>query len=163
MIDWKTFNPEVIAEFRASGGKVARFGDLPVVILHTIGARTGQIREVPLIVVMDGDEMLLYGTKAGSTTHPVWYFNLRAQPQITVEFGTERFTVDIIELPEAEARQKVENQARTIPQFADRDSCLRRGKLVSLVGYDLVEDGIGLLGHDPSVGIEALSDGKKAV
>ena len=41
MIDWKSLNREVIAEFRANGGRVARFGDNPVVILHTIGAQSG--------------------------------------------------------------------------------------------------------------------------
>lgn len=40
-MDWKTLNTQVIAEFRANKGKVAQFGDLPVVILHTIGAKTG--------------------------------------------------------------------------------------------------------------------------
>ena len=88
MFDWSTLNAEVIAEFRANGGRVARFGELPVVILHTIGAKSGRVREVPLIVVVDDDEMLLYGTKAGATTHPDWYFNLRAHPQITVEYAS---------------------------------------------------------------------------
>ena len=54
-LDWKQLNPEVIAEFRANEGRVARFGDLEVVVLHTLGARSAKILEVPLIVVPDGD------------------------------------------------------------------------------------------------------------
>ncbi len=118
MFDWESLNREVIAEFRANGGKVARFGDLPVVILHTIGAKSGKVREIPLIIVADGDELLLFGTKAGSPTHPVWYYNLKAHPRITVELGTERFTADLVELPEAGAAGKVRHMADTNEHFA---------------------------------------------
>ena len=119
MFDWKPLNAEVVAEFRANDGKVARFGDLPVVILHTIGAKSGRVREVPLIVVIEGDEMLLYGTKAGATTHPDWYFNLRANPKIEVEFGTETFTANVVELPVVDAARKVRRQAEAVAQFAE--------------------------------------------
>lgn len=118
MFDWKKLNAEVIAEFRANGGKVAQFGDLPVVILHTIGARSGKVREIPLIVIRENDEMLVFGTAAGASTHPDWYFNLKAHPRIEVESGTERFTANAIELGAEEARRKIDDQARTVPQFA---------------------------------------------
>ncbi len=45
MNEWESFNAQVIAKFRANGGKVAQFGDQPMVILHTIGARLGEDRE----------------------------------------------------------------------------------------------------------------------
>ena len=48
MSDW---NAQVIAEFRANGGKVAQFGDAPLVILNTIGAKSGQLREIPLVAL----------------------------------------------------------------------------------------------------------------
>ncbi len=118
MIDWKTLNQDVVSEFRKNGGKVAQFGDLPVVILHTIGARSGKVREVPLIVIREGEEMLLFGTAAGASAHPDWYFNLRAHPRIEIEFGAERFAADVVELPEAEARKKVQFQEASVPQFA---------------------------------------------
>lgn len=118
MIEWKKLNPPVIEEFRSSGGRVAQFGDLPVVILHTIGARSGQVREIPLILVRDGEDMLIYGTAAGASDDPDWVHNLRAHPRIEVELGKERFTADVVELPEADAREKVEGQVRTVPQFA---------------------------------------------
>jgi deazaflavin-dependent oxidoreductase (nitroreductase family) len=119
MIDWSRLNPEVIDEFRANGGKVARFGDLPVVILHTIGARSGKLLEVPLIVVRDGEEMLLFASSAGAKKHPAWVHNLRAHPRITVETGSERYEADVVELPEPERRRRVELQAKQTPQFAD--------------------------------------------
>lgn len=119
MYDWSALNKEVIAEFRANAGKVARFGDNPVVVLHTVGAKSGSVREVPLIVVLDGDQKLIFGTSAGAAKHPDWYFNLRANPRVTVEYGTERFDAEVLELPEAEARQKRQDQASSVPQFAE--------------------------------------------
>ena len=119
MFEWSTLNAEVIAEFRANGGKVARFGDMPVAILHTIGAKSGQVRETPLIIVRDGDEMLIFGTKAGATTHPDWYFNLKAHPRIVVECGTESFTADVGQLSEGDAQQKVRAQAQAAAPFAE--------------------------------------------
>jgi deazaflavin-dependent oxidoreductase (nitroreductase family) len=118
MPDWNTLNPDVIAEFRANGGKVAMFGELPVVILHTIGARSGEVREIPLILVFEGDEMLIFATAAGATRHPDWYFNLKAHPRITVEYGSERFSADVSELPAAAARQLIQQHASTTPQLA---------------------------------------------
>lgn len=116
--NWSELNRKVIAEFRANGGRVARFGGLPVVILHTIGARSGRVLEVPLITILDGEEMLLFGTAAGSPRHPSWYHNLRAYPEIDVEYGTETFTARVVQLPEEAARARIETQARSSKQFA---------------------------------------------
>jgi deazaflavin-dependent oxidoreductase (nitroreductase family) len=113
MLNWKKLNAEVIAEFRANQGKVARFGDLPLVILHTHGATSGQLREVPLLVVNSDDRMLLFGTAAGSPTHPSWVHDLRARPKIEMEMGVDRFEVEIVELPLDEAQRILDAQAVT--------------------------------------------------
>lgn len=118
-MEWKKLNAEVIAEFRQNGGRVARFGDLPVVILHTIDARSGQVREIPLIVVFDDGRMLIFATAAGASAHPQWYEDLKAHPRIDVELGTERFTADVVELSGEDALEKIELQAASVPQFAD--------------------------------------------
>jgi len=116
-MDWSQLNKTVIEEFRANGGRVARFGDLPIVILHTIGARTGNLLEVPLITILDGDEMLLFGTAAGSPNHPSWYYNLRANPEIEIEYGTEKFATRIVQLSEEDAHARIEAVARTSEQL----------------------------------------------
>ena len=119
-MDWKSLNQRIIREFRDNGGKVEQFGNLPVVILHTIGAKSGRLLEVPLITVIEEDgTMLLFGSNAGSPKHPTWLYNLRAQPRITVEYGTESFTADVLELPESERQQRVTTQSQRTPQFAD--------------------------------------------
>ena len=118
MIDWKTYNPEVVEEFRANAGRVERFGGLPMVILHTVGAKSGTVREVPLIVVEHEAELLLFGTAMGAPKHPDWVWNLRANPRIEVEYRTERFTADVVQLTGDEADAWIRRQSK-IPQFAD--------------------------------------------
>lgn len=114
MSDW---NRQIIAEFRANGGKVAQFGDAPLVILHTVGAKSGQVREIPLVALVEGDVLYVFASKAGAPTNPDWYFNLKANPTITVEYGTDTFTADVVELPADEAAAKLQAQAALMPQF----------------------------------------------
>ena len=116
MNDW---NAQIIAEFRATGGKAAQFGDAPLVILHTIGAKSGELREIPLVALVEGDDMYVFASKGGAPTNPDWYFNLKATPEITVEYGTETFTATLSELPEAEGQAKLRAQGALMPQFLD--------------------------------------------
>ncbi len=116
MSDW---NAQVITEFRANGGKVAQFGDAPLVILHTIGAKSGQVREIPLVALVEGDEMTVFASKGGAPDHPDWYHNLKAHPTITVEYGTETFEAQVTELPEDEGQRRLRAQAALMPQFGE--------------------------------------------
>lgn len=115
MSDWNT---QVINEFRAKGGKVKQFGDAPLVILHTIGAKSGAVREIPLVALVQPDRMIIFASAAGSPKHPAWYFNLVAHPEITVEYLTEKFTARVTELPADEAAAMLNAQAELMPQFA---------------------------------------------
>lgn len=116
MNDWNT---QVITEFRANGGKVAQFGNAPLVILHTIGAKSGELREIPLVALIQGDQTTVFASKGGAPTHPDWLYNLRAKPEITVEFPTESFTARVEELPEAEGQARLLAQAELMPQFGE--------------------------------------------
>ena len=116
MSDW---NAEVIAEFRANGGKVERFADAPIVILNTIGAKSGQLREIPLVAMVDDDAIVIFASKAGAPSNPDWYYNLKANPEIDVEFGTEMFRARIDQLPADEAAAKIQTMAGFMPQFAE--------------------------------------------
>ena len=116
MTDW---NAQIIDEFRANGGKAAQFGDAPLVILHTIGAKSGELREIPLVALVEGDDLYVFASKAGAPTNPDWYYNLKAHPEITVEFGTETFTATLTELPEDEGQAKLRAQAELMPSFGE--------------------------------------------
>jgi len=119
MMDWKVLNRNVIEEFRKNSGRVAQFGDLPVVILNTIGAKTGNLLEVPLITVIDDGHMYLFGTNAGAKKQPVWIYNLRANPVIDVEFKTDVFSANLTELIGQQRKTRIHLQAQRTPQFAD--------------------------------------------
>ena len=116
MSDW---NKQVIAEFRANAGKVAQFGDNPVVILHTIGAKSKELREIPLVALVKDDHLVVFASKGGATTHPDWYFNLLATPEIDVEFGTESYRANVVQLPADEAASTIMAQAALMPQFGE--------------------------------------------
>jgi deazaflavin-dependent oxidoreductase (nitroreductase family) len=116
MSDWNT---QVITEFRANAGKVAQFGDAPLVILHTIGAKSGALREIPLVALVDADGVFIFASRGGSPSHPDWLINLRAQPEIAVEMGDESFQARLTELDEAERSAKLQAQVALMPTFGD--------------------------------------------
>jgi deazaflavin-dependent oxidoreductase (nitroreductase family) len=119
-MDKIAFNKQIIEEFRANEGRVAMFADYPMVILHTIGARSRATHLIPLVLtITDAGEMILFGSYAGSQEHPAWVHNLRAHPEIPVELGTETFDARISEFPADEARARVARQAQASAQFAD--------------------------------------------
>ncbi|MGI5132686.1 nitroreductase family deazaflavin-dependent oxidoreductase [Pseudonocardia sp. CA-107938] len=97
MSDW---NAGIIAEFRANAGKVGgMFEGAPMIILHTIGAKSGQEREIPLVYFpQDDGSMVVVASAGGAPKHPAWYHNAKANPQFDVEVGTERFPVDAVEI-----------------------------------------------------------------
>ena len=118
MTEMKNFNEKIIEEFRANNGQVAMFADYPMIILHTIGSKSGKTFLVPLVLTIKDDEMLLFASFAGAKKHPAWVFNLRANPEITVEVGDESFAVRVVELAQAEAKGTVQRQAGVSEQFA---------------------------------------------
>jgi deazaflavin-dependent oxidoreductase (nitroreductase family) len=72
---------------RVSGGRTTAVGlaaGLPVLTLTTIGAKSGQLRSVPLAAIRDGDKLVLIASNFGQPHHPAWYHNLKKHPQATV-------------------------------------------------------------------------------
>ena len=71
-MDMQAFNEQIIEEFRANGGKVAMFAEHPMVILHTVGAKSGAVRLIPLVLTESDDERILFASFAGSKKDPAW-------------------------------------------------------------------------------------------
>jgi len=114
------FNEKIIDEFRANGGKVGGpFEGASLLLLHTTGAKTGRSRVKPLVYRRDGDRLVVFGTKGGSPTHPEWFYNVRANPRVTVEVGSDRFEADArVALPDE--RDRIWRlQTQDVPVFAD--------------------------------------------
>lgn len=99
MPDW---NAGIIEEFRANEGRVASFGNQPLLLLHHTGARTGTERTNPLACFRDGDRYVIVASKGGAPTNPDWYHNLRANPLASIEFGTQTIEVTAAEAEPAE-------------------------------------------------------------
>ncbi len=118
MSEMQSFNEKIIQEFRANQGRVAMFADYPMVILHTVGAKSGKTLLVPLVLTIKDAELLLFASFAGAKKHPGWVFNLRANPEIIVELGDEQFTARIVELNAQDAKATVQRQAGVSEQFA---------------------------------------------
>jgi deazaflavin-dependent oxidoreductase (nitroreductase family) len=78
--------------YRTSGGWLGGrfFGGAPVLLLTTVGRRSGQPRTAPLLYLQDGDNLVLVASKGGMSHHPLWYKNLESNPRVEVEIGTER-------------------------------------------------------------------------
>ncbi len=91
MTDWNT---KIIDEFRANGGKVGgQFEGFPLLILHSTGAKSGRERINPLAYRAVNGGYAVFGSKAGAPSHPDWFHNLVANPEASVEVGTETLEV----------------------------------------------------------------------
>lgn len=114
------FNQQIMAEFRANGGKVGgMFEGAPVLILHTRGARSGEARQTPLMTLPDNGNYVVFASMGGAPKSPAWYHNLVANPEVEVEFGTERFKAKA-SVADRETRDKLyARQAQLYPQFAE--------------------------------------------
>lgn len=114
------FNAQVIDEFRANHGKVGgNFEGAPLLLLHSVGAKSGETRISPMMFLPDGDRYLVFASKAGAPTNPDWYHNLKANPDVTIEVGDDTIDVQAEELPRAERDAKYAEQAALFPGFAD--------------------------------------------
>jgi F420H(2)-dependent quinone reductase len=78
--------------YRLSGGRIGgRFPrGAPVLLLTTIGRKSGQPRTAPLLYLEDGENLVIVASKGGMSQHPVWYLNLEANSDVEVEVGSER-------------------------------------------------------------------------
>ena len=94
------FNDKIIEEFRANEGRVSGpLAGTPMILIHHIGAKSGIERVTPLACTPQGDgHYVIVASNGGSPTHPSWYYNLKANPRIEVELGTQTFTMVAEEL-----------------------------------------------------------------
>jgi deazaflavin-dependent oxidoreductase (nitroreductase family) len=112
------FNQRNIAEFRDQHGKVGgQFDGAPLLILHTVGARSGAPRENLMMYLADGDRYLVFASKAGSDRNPDWYWNVLAHTDVRIEVGDETLEVRATELHGTERDEKFAEQAARYPGF----------------------------------------------
>jgi deazaflavin-dependent oxidoreductase (nitroreductase family) len=113
---WKKTNDPVIKAFRANEGRV-KGRKWPVLLLTTIGAKTGRPRVTPLNFSTDGDRVVVIASNAGSARHPAWYRNLVANPEVTIELGSETFKARASTAEEPERTRLFDRQAAVMTFF----------------------------------------------
>ena len=117
MSDW---NQQIIAEFRANEGKVGgMFANNTLLLLHTTGAKTGKERVNPLVTIEDGDRLIVAASKGGAPTNPDWYYNIVANPQVSVEYGPEQFQAQATITSEPERTELYDKLASKFAGFAE--------------------------------------------
>jgi deazaflavin-dependent oxidoreductase (nitroreductase family) len=117
-----TFNEKNIAGFRASHGRIASFGDAPLLLLTTIGARSGQRRTTPMMYLADEQDpkrVYVFASYAGADQNPAWFHNVVAHPDdIGVELVDERHLVTAEVLRDPRRAEVYAKQAGRYPNFA---------------------------------------------
>jgi deazaflavin-dependent oxidoreductase (nitroreductase family) len=114
------FNQQVIAEFRANGGKVGgRFEGMPMLLLTHTGAKSGTVRTTPLVHSVDGDDPVIIASKGGAPNHPHWFLNVSANPDVTVEVGSERYDATAVVTSGEERARLYRQQEEQMPFFGD--------------------------------------------
>ncbi|MFB1295782.1 nitroreductase family deazaflavin-dependent oxidoreductase [Mycobacterium sp. pW049] len=113
-------NRTVIDEFRANGGTAGGiFEGKPLVLVHHIGAKSGTERIAPLVYLPDAGRVFVFASKGGADSHPDWYRNLVANPDVVVEIGTETYSATARILEGAERDEIYAKQVEAEPQFGE--------------------------------------------
>jgi deazaflavin-dependent oxidoreductase (nitroreductase family) len=121
MSDW---NDKIIKEFRENNGVVGGpFAGAHLLLLTTVGAKSGEKRISPVMYFPEGDTRIVVASKGGAPENPAWYHNLLAQPAVhveaSVEGGIEEYDAVASPLPESLRAPKYEEIGRLAPGFAE--------------------------------------------
>ncbi len=136
MADW---NAQVIEEFRANEGRVGGpFEGAPLLLLHNVGAKSGQERVNPMMYMAVDDSFAVFASRAGDDRNPDWFHNLKAHPDVTAEValatGIETYEVRARVL-DAEEREPIwQEQKKRYPGFAEYEQ--KTARVIPVVMLD---------------------------
>ena len=123
-----TWNDAVVADFRAHDGRITqrRLAGATMLIMTSTGAKTGLPRTVPLGYHRDGESYILVGSNNGRDEQPEWLANLRKNPIVTVEVGTETFQARATVTGGSERRRLLDARIAAVPIFGDYERKAKR-------------------------------------
>ena len=114
------FNRQIIEEFHANQGRVGGiFQDAPILLLHHTGATSGNHRINPLGYQRDGRRYVVCASNGGAPNNPRWYHNLKAQPNVTIETGTDRIPIQANEAAGEERDRLFRMSVQHAPQLGE--------------------------------------------
>ena len=117
-IDFHTMNNKAIAEFRANHGTCGPpFEGTPIVLVTMKGAKSGRELCSPLAYSTDGDDVVVIASMGGAPNNPNWYHNLKANPDVTLEVGTDNYEAAAVLTAGEERDRLYAAQAKALPIF----------------------------------------------
>lgn len=120
-------NQLIIDEFRANEGRVGGpFTDVPLLLLHNRGAKSGEERVNPMAYLAEGDRLYVFASNGGREPNPGWFYNVVAHPDVTVEVGTRTFAARAVVLEGPERDRVFAAMVARHPGFADYQAKLAR-------------------------------------
>jgi len=119
--DANAWEEALLADLRAHGGRPSSgpLAGQPLLVLYTKGAKSGKQRRSILTYSRDGGDFIVTGSKGGAPTHPAWFLNLQAEPNVTVEIGNETFPATAIVETGAERDRLWAQHVRELPNFGE--------------------------------------------
>lgn len=124
-MDYRQTNLRVIEQFR-TGGEIEGMHRDRLILLTTVGTRTGRRHTTPMMFHREGDRVLVIASNAGAQKDPDWYRNLRKEPRVTVEIGDKRYDALATELEGAERERQWAVLKEAYPFFADHEKTAGR-------------------------------------
>ena len=120
MSDRSDWNRQTVEAFRANKGQVGGMWEgRPLLLITTTGAKSGQHRTNPVMYLREGDRVFVFASKGGAPSHPDWYRNLLAHPEVTVEIGDQIYTAIAKPLTGEERDSIYARWAQQYPQFRE--------------------------------------------
>jgi F420H(2)-dependent quinone reductase len=115
---WNAITSTHVALYRASGGRLGRkLQGVPCLLLEHVGRKSGKKRTTPLMYAPDGDDLVLVASFGGAPKHPAWYLNLTANPETSVQVGSERRRVRAVEVDGEERARLWKKAAAAYPPY----------------------------------------------
>ena len=120
-------NSKIIAEFRANAGVVGGgFAGAPMILMSITGAKSGKQYVTPLVYLADGDDWIVIASKGGAPTNPDWYHNLKANPNLTIEVGSDTIAAVATEVTGPERDALYARQAAVMANFDEYQKATTR-------------------------------------
>jgi deazaflavin-dependent oxidoreductase (nitroreductase family) len=114
------FNRQVIEEFRANEGKVGgQFEGANMILMTTTGAKSGEERVNPVVYFPLDDRIVVVASNGGADTNPAWYHNLKANPVLTAEVGTDKYEAVATEITGTERDEVYARIVEVMPGFGE--------------------------------------------
>lgn len=138
-MDYEAFTQQLIADMRAHAGQITTgpMAGRPLMLLTTRGARTGLERTAIVTYTRDGDRYVIAASKSGAPTNPAWFYNLQANPVVSVEAGGETFKARATVARGAERDRLWDQHAAERPEFREYPS--KTDRVIPVILLDRID------------------------